>query len=387
MNVLFLNDTGLIGGAERCLLDLLAVLDREVEPLVACPRGPLLHAVAALGIEAVPMRTAAAGLRLHPGRTPRAVAQLALLSVAARSLTRDRGTELIHANTLRSCLVAAGARRLGAPPVAAFVHDALGAGRAEALTSRVVRSHASVLFANSAYSADRFGIDIDDPRRRVVFNPIDLSAFDADRLSGRAARAALGLDPDDLVLAVVAQITPWKRQRDALEIVDALTRDHPHVRLLVVGQVKFVGPATRYDNRAYLGALRRLVRERSLEDRVEWLGERADVPAILAATDVLLAPSLEEPFGRAVIEGMAMGCLVVASAVGGPAETITDGVDGLLLPPGDPPSWAAAIGAALADSEVANAMRRAARRTAARFDRQQFARAMLEGYRAALDRS
>jgi glycosyltransferase involved in cell wall biosynthesis len=193
------------------------------------------------------------------------------------------------------------------------------------------------------------------------------------------------LHADDLVLAVIAQITPWKGQRDALEIVDELLREQPRARLLVVGEAKFVGPATREDNREYLAALRRLVRERRLEPRVAWLGERDDVPSILAATDVLLVPSREEPFGRVVVEGMAMGCLVAATAVGGPAEIITDSVDGLLLAPCDPPAWARAIGAALADPARAGAMRRAAPRTAARFDRARFAEAMVDGYRAALD--
>lgn len=385
MRILFLNDTSRISGAERCLLDLLAALGPEVEPLVGCPPGPLFDAVDALGLEAVRMREPAAGLSLHPMRTSRAVAQLAWLSTAVRRLAEHRRSDLIHANTLRSCLVAAGARRLGAPPFAAFVHDALAAGRVTALMSRVVRSQASVLFANSDYSADRFGVASDDPRRRVVFNPIDLAAFDPVRHSERAAREMLGLRSDDLVLAVVGQITPWKRQQDALEILDALRREHPRARLLIVGEPKFVGPTTRYDNAAYLATLRRFVQARRLGSHVMWLGERQDVEAILAATDVLLVPSLQEPFGRIVVEGMAMGCLVAATAVGGPSETITDSVDGLLLAPRDPPGWARAISATLADADAAGAIRRAAHGTAARFDRSRFARAMLDGYRAALD--
>ena len=385
MRVLFLNDTSLVGGAERCLLDLLAALDPEVEPLVACPPGPLFAAVAELGVEAVPMRRPTGGLRLHPLTTSRAAAQLAWLSTAARRLARDRRIDLIHANTLRSCLVAAGTRRLGGPPFAAFIHDALASGRAAAAASRAVRSQASVLFANSAYSADRFGIGCDDPRGRVVFNPIDLTRFDPARHPGPAARERLGLRPEDLVLAVIAQITPWKGQRDALEIVDTLRREQPRARLLIVGEAKFVGPATRYDNRAYLAELHELARERGLGSHVAWLGERDDVPAILAATDVLLVPSWEEPFGRIVAEGMAMGCLVAATAAGGPSETITDGVDGLLLAPRDPTGWARAIRATLADPAAADAIRRAAPPAAARFDRSRFARAMLDGYRATLD--
>ena len=126
------------------------------------------------------------------------------------------------------------------------------------------------------------------------------------------------------------------------------------------------------------------MRERGLERHVLWLGERADVPAILAAVDVLLVPSWEEPFGRVVVEGMAMGCLVAATAVGGPAEVVTGGVDGLLLAPRDPQGWARSLGAILADPDALRGIRLAAPRAAARFGRERFAAAMLDGYRAAL---
>ena len=143
--------------------------------------------------------------------------------------------------------------------------------------------------------------------------------------------------------------------------------------LLLVGETKFVARATRYDNTTYLAELQRLVRDRCLEPHVRWLGERDAVAAILAATDVLLVPSWAEPFGRVIVEGMAMGCLVAATAVGGPAEIITDGVDGLLLAPRDPPGWAQALGTIIADPARMQELRAAGPRAAARFGREPFA--------------
>ena len=382
MRVLFLNDTSLISGAERCLLDLLAELDAEVEPIVVCPRGPLFDAVAALGITVVAAPAVTGSLRLHPLHTVLALAGIARAAVRVRRVAARRRVDLIHANTLRSSLIAAGTRRLGGPPVAAFIHDALPAGRAAKLTSRIVRSQASVLFANSAYSAACFGLDITDPRLRVVSNPIDLAAFDPARQDRLSARAQLDLDADDLVLAVVAQITPWKGQREALLTLDALRGEHPGACLLVVGETKFVARSARYDNRAYLTELRELARDRGLEPHVRWLGERSDVPAILAAVDVLMVPSWAEPFGRVVVEGMAMGCLVAATAVGGPAEVIDDGVDGMLIAPREPELWAERISATLRDGGAADNIRARAPRAAQRFARRRFAESLLVGYRA-----
>jgi glycosyltransferase involved in cell wall biosynthesis len=384
MRVLFLNDTSLISGAEHCLLDLLTEFDAEIEPLVTCPPGPLFDAVRRIGVPAVPLRETTGSLCLHPLHTSRAIAGLAGAAAGVRRLAARHRIELIHANTLRSCLVAAAARRAGGPPFAAFVHDALPDSLAARMISRAVRSQASVLFANSAYSADRFGIAGDDPRRRVVFNPIDLETFDPARHDRAAARAQLDLRPDDLVLAVIAQITPWKGQLDALLLLGALRLEHPRARLLVVGEAKFVARATRYDNRGYLAELRETERECDLEHHVLWLGERGDIPAILAAVDVLLVPSWAEPFGRIVVEGMAMGCLVVATAVGGPAEVIADRVDGLLLAPREPQRWARRISDTISEPEVTTAIRCAAPRATPRFARGRFARAMLDGYRAAV---
>ena len=274
MRVLFLNDTSLMSGAERCLLDLLVELDGEIDPLVACPPGPLSDAVAALGVPVTPTFAVTASLRLHPLHTPRALAGLARAAAGVRRIAARERVDLIHANTLRAGLVAAAARRLGGPPFIAFVHDALPDERAARLTSRAIRSQASLLLANSAYSAACFGLDAGDPRCRVVFNPIDLAAFDPAQQDRAAARARLGLEPTDLVLAVIAQITPWKGQLEAVQTLELLRHEHPRSRLLLVGETKFVARATRYDNHAYLAEVRRLVSDCGLAADVSWLGER-----------------------------------------------------------------------------------------------------------------
>ncbi len=110
--------------------------------------------------------------------------------------------------------------------------------------------------------------------------------------------------------------------------------------------------------------LHRLVAELGLERHVDFLGEREDVPAVLRALDLLLLPSWEEPFGRAVIEAMAMGTPVAATAVGGPAEIVRHGQDGLLLPPRDPESWAATLRPLAADPRLREKMGRCGRERA-----------------------
>ncbi|HEV3001377.1 MAG TPA: glycosyltransferase family 4 protein, partial [Solirubrobacteraceae bacterium] len=249
------------------------------------------------------------------------------------------------------------ARRLGGPPVVAHVRDWVPPGRAAALTLRVVAQGAALTVANSAFSAGQLPAGVGEVL--VVHNPVDLRRFDRAAHDRAAARAALGLEPDDEVLAVVAQLTPWKGQQDAIEALRLVRRERPRAKLLIAGSAKFTAASTRFDNVAYARELERAAAAPDLAGAVRLLGERDDVEAVLAAVDVLLVPSWREAFGRIAAEALAMEVPVVATNVGGPAETVRDGVDGVLLPPRRPGRWARAIAELLADPERRVAMGRA----------------------------
>jgi glycosyltransferase involved in cell wall biosynthesis len=144
-------------------------------------------------------------------------------------------------------------------------------------------------------------------------------------------------------------------------VVARLRSEGHSVRLLLVGSAKFVARVTRYDNDAYRAWLGKLTCALEVEDAVLFLGERDDVPSILAASDIALVPSWEEPFGRSVVEAMAMKRAVVATNVGGPCEIITHGKDGMLLPPHDPELWTDAVRRLTVEPETRRDMGSAAR--------------------------
>jgi glycosyltransferase involved in cell wall biosynthesis len=189
------------------------------------------------------------------------------------------------------------------------------------------------------------------------------------------------------VLALVAQITPWKAQDDALRIVAMLKGRYPDIQLLLAGSPKFVSGATRYDNQAYLRSLRRLAADLGVERRVSFLGEREDIPGVLRAADVALLPSWEEPFGRSVVEAMAMGVPVVATAVGGPPEIVGSGEAGLVLPPRMPERWANVIAELIDHPDRRIDMGNAGRRKARRFALTAHVNAVLDAYREVLARA
>jgi glycosyltransferase involved in cell wall biosynthesis len=118
-----------------------------------------------------------------------------------------------------------------------------------------------------------------------------------------------------------------------------------------------------------------------LEGRVIFAGWQAEVPLWLQAMDVVVNASAEEPFGLTIVEAMALGKAVVATAGGGPLEIIRDTVDGLLVPPGDSRALASAVIRILGDADLAGRLGQAAQERASEFSSRAYAPRFAEAVR------
>lgn len=344
MRLLCVSHTATIAGAEHSLLVLLGALPVGVTAALACPEGELARTARALDVDVRPIAGTDLSGRLHLRHTPREALRLMRSARQVAAIARDFEADVIHANTPRAGLISlAGGPRV---PVAVHVRDSLPPGRVPGLTLSVLARRASPLVCTSRFLADQL-----PPRAPVaiVANAVAPGRFDPDRISRAECRARLGLGEDEPTLALVAQISPHKGQSDAIRALALVRRRHPAARLLLVGSVKFTSASTRFDNHGYQEELARLVDALGLRGAVSFLGERADVPELLAAADLLLVPSWYEPFGRVAVEAMMMRRPVIATSVGGVREVVTDGVDGLVVDPRDPEAWAQAIAALLDD--------------------------------------
>jgi glycosyltransferase involved in cell wall biosynthesis len=268
---------------------------------------------------------------------------LSIAGLQVRRAARRCGAEIVHANSIRAGVVVGLAQARSSARVV-HVRDCLPPGPLTSATMRLIAATATTIVANSQYTARSVRAAAPDTSVEVVYNAVDLERFDPARIDRAQARARLGAAGERRVLlAVVAQLTPWKGQDTAIEALKLLREQGVDAHLLLIGSAKFVARATRFDNEVYVARLRDLVASSGLRDHVSWLGERDDVPELMRALDVLLLPSWEEPFGRAIIEAMALCVPVVATSVGGPAEIIEDGRQGYLLAPREPLAWAHAI--------------------------------------------
>jgi glycosyltransferase involved in cell wall biosynthesis len=387
MRVLYVNHTAEVSGAERSLLDLIKGLPDFVEPLLATPEGRLTEEATRRGIPTTKIAGTAGSLKLHLARTPRALAEIGVTAGEIRLAARRHRAVLIHANSVRAG-VALGLTHSSAATIV-HVRDCLPPGRVSATTMRLVAAAATTVVANSAYTADSVRQLAPSAALEVVHNPVDLERWDPARIDRVHARARLQeVRPRALLLGVVAQLTPWKGQDTAIAALDLLRRQGIDAHLLLIGSAKFLSPSARFDNETYVAELHQQVATARLEDRVSWLGERDDVPELVSALDVLLLPSWEEPFGRALIEAMALRVPVVATSVGGPPEILSDGVEGFLVEPRDPTAWAGAIRRIAESPTLGRRMGRAGRlRVEGAFSLERHVNAMLDVYERTLGRA
>jgi L-malate glycosyltransferase len=395
MRVLYVNHTATVSGGERSLLDLLGALPEGVQARLAAPAGALAAEAEARGVPCTSIVGTAGSLRLHPLHTPQALAEMTAAAAQVSRTAARHGIELVHANSIRAGIVVGLAHRSPMPglrlprslPTIVHVRDVLPPGAASRATLRLIAATATTVVANSAYTAAAVHAVAPGARLQVVHNPVDLARFDPAALTRASARARLGeAGKRRVLLGVVAQLSPWKGQDTAIEALGALRREGIDAQLLLIGSAKFVERATRFDNEAYVSALHELAAREGVAERVSWLGEREDVPALIRALDMLLLPSWEEPFGRAALEAMALEVPVLATGVGGPREIVEDGREGLLLAPREPARWAGAIARLAEDPELAARMGRAGRERVRReFTTERHARAMLDVYERAIE--
>jgi L-malate glycosyltransferase len=256
-------------------------------------------------------------------------------------------------------------------------HDAMTAGRVAGLAAgaraMVVASHATVLVgqrrmfdvvdrvlmeftrrviavssSHARHLSDCEGVD--RGRIAVIENGVDLETWPVvSRASRRAARAALGIDDETPVVLVVAGLRPEKAHDVLLGAVARLKSDGRRVRVLLAGDGEQRGPLTS------------LAQSLGVGGDVEFLGVRRDVARLLHASDVAVLPSVTEALPLALLEAMAAGTPVVASAVGSVPELVHDGETGLLTRAGDPLSLARGIGYILDDGAQTERIRTQAR--------------------------
>jgi glycosyltransferase involved in cell wall biosynthesis len=286
--------------------------------------------------------------------TFRSVHALAEQARLARHIAR-RGVQIVHAYNFYGNVFAVPPARVAARVVIASIRDC-----APYLTSmqKRVQRYACRLADCVLVNADAVknwlvGEGYDESKIVIIRNGVDLTRFN-EPIDGDAIRHDLGLPARTPLVVVVSRLTRLKGLEQLIEAAAVLKQRHKDARFLIVGE-------TAPSQRPYLDELKKRAVEQGVADRVLFTGLRSDVPALLAAADVSVMPSLSEALSNVLLESMAAGAPTVATRVGGTPEALTDGHTGLLVPPAEVQPLARAISQLLDDRALAAHLGRAAR--------------------------
>ncbi|MGW7271253.1 glycosyltransferase [Streptomyces sp. NPDC054864] len=331
--------TGLgVGGAEQQLRLLLRHLPISSDVVTLTNPGPVADGLTADGVRVI-------HLGMSGNRDLGAVPRLA-------KVIRGGGYDLVHTHLYRACLYGRIAARLAGTRAVVATEHSLGDSQMEGrpltagvralyLTGERLGRATVAVSPSVAERLSSWGV----PRQRihVVPNGIDVERFRFDPRARIAARRQLGLPDEAFVVGAVGRLTPGKRFDVLLHALARLPRD---VRVLLVGG----GPEET--------GLRATAAQLGVADRVLFAGERphtsgertcevgrseADLPALLAAMDVLASPSPEEAFGLAVVEGLAAGLPVLYVRCPAVEDLPPDAAVGAERVLGDPDSFARAL--------------------------------------------
>jgi glycosyltransferase involved in cell wall biosynthesis len=332
--ILYLHSSSGRYGADRQLHAIVTGLDPgRYRPLVVLPEPGELHSdLVAAGVEVRirPLAVLRRALLSASGLT-RIAAALAADGAALARLARSRRAALIHTNTSVT-LGGAAASRFARVPHVWHVREIYAGFEFWWPAYRRVLLSADALPCVSEATRAQFGAAA---AARVVHDGLAIAPARADRA---AARTALGIPADALVVAVLGRISAWKGQ-DIL--VRALAEPPLRERRDVIALV--AGEPWRGEER-HLEELLRTAAALDVAGRVHHAGFRDDVATVYGAADLVAVPSKQpDPLPNAALEAAAAGCCVVASRHGGLPEILRDRETGRLVDPGSPAALAAVL--------------------------------------------
>lgn len=297
----------------------------------------------------------AAGARLFVLPIGRAYAEWGKLREVARYVDRER-IDVVNSFNMKTLIVSSAVAVFAKRRVRRVHHlislwDDVSPTAASVTRALMARCDAIVCNGHAVHARLVEGTPLAG-KSRVILNGVDMDAFAPEAARRAASRAAIGANDGDFVIGAVANIRPVKNLPMLVRAADALHARRGDVRLLIVGG----GPD--------LESLRAQAAASGIGSRATFTGPREDVPTLLAACDVLAMPSWSEGNPNVVVQAMAMGLPVVASAVGEIPFLLDHGRFGVLIAPGDEGALLRGLDVYASDPALREATGSAARRHA-----------------------
>jgi glycosyltransferase involved in cell wall biosynthesis len=363
MKILFLDQSGKSGGAELCLVDIAKPYgENSLVGLFADGDFRKLLEENQIPVEVLTTQAIKVGKQSGLFQALASLGQI--IPLINQVVQRAKKYDLIYANTQKALVVAAIASFFARRPLVYHLHDILSLEHFSKTNLRVavnlINRCAALVIANSQASKTAFLQAGGKPDIvEVVYNGFAIENYQVDELEVRKIRANLELE-GKFVVGHFSRLSPWKGQHI---LIDALSQCPENVVVILVGDALF-------GEQEYVKDLHQKVTALGLENRVNFLGFRSDIPQLMAMCDLITHTSIApEPFGRVIVEAMLRGKPVIAAQAGGAIELVEDGINGFLVTPGEPQELAKVIHNCLQESvKTANIANNARISAGQRFD-------------------
>ena len=348
-SILYLNKSAEIGGSEISLLLLLKYINKaQYRPLVALPlNGPLVERINELGV-----RTITTPLNNINHKSGNPIPYLSTVWNLVKVIRRER-IDLVCSNNEPSNQYGAVAARLCGVPIVCHLRD---------MVSRAAFRQAFLklddrLIANSQAVAESYLQWCSTPEKiDVIFNGVDLEDYQPLNIQNVNMRKQWNIPNGTFLLGIAGRIQPSKGHHILIQSLAKVNQASVDYRLAIIGPTESTTGDKYQLDLAYLNEIKQMIQKLGLEKKVVFCGKQRAMPPVYNAIDLLVLPSFEEPFGRSLIEAMAMVKPTIATAVGGPLEIVENGKTGLLAPPGDTKQLADAILKLACDRDLAQRM-------------------------------
>jgi glycosyltransferase involved in cell wall biosynthesis len=358
MKILFLDQSGKPGGAELCLIDIAKPYrDRCLVGLFA--DGPFKHLLEQQHIPVQILGTQPIQVSKESSLAQGLGSLGALTPLITQVVRKARKYDLIYANTQKALVVGALASFVSRRPLVYHLHDILSGDHFSQTNRRLAvtlaNRFASLVIANSKASLAAFVEAGGRPDiTEFVYNGFEPGVYQSHESNFSQVGQQLGLD-ERFVVGHFSRLSPWKGQH---VLIEALAHCPSDVTAILVGDALF-------GEQDYVKHLHERVTLLGLEQRVRFLGFRSNIPQLMAICDLVAHTSTApEPFGRVIVEAMLCGRPVVAAQSGGAIELVEHGINGFLVPPGEPQQLAKIITTCRDQPEYAATIAHHARDTA-----------------------
>lgn len=341
--ILFVNHVSQMSGGEQGLINTIARLDKsEFHVLVALPSaGPLSEKLTAAGADVSVIDIC----RLTKTWNPFLLARYAFSWIRGvgqlSRIIKASSIDLVHANSDTAQMYAGPAAALSGVPCIWQSRDLVNLGP----LARWMSNRATAVIAISqSVAAHLEDSGVQKSKISTIHNVVDTDVF-----SPAATHNEIP------IVAMIGQLVPWKKHDCFINCAELILKAVPNVTFEIVGGDLFC------EHSLYAKELKDRAK-RELPGKIRFTGYCSDMASKLKSIDLVLHPASREPFGRTIIEAMAMAKPVIAVDACGPAEIISHRKDGILVPAGDieaMASWAVDL---LTDADLASKIGEEARK-------------------------